>query len=285
MTLAEDVRTARADADAPHAPLWRAETNRGAVTLFGSLHVMPRDTPWGNVSALIRAIIEADAIVFESVDAASWLNGIRAIPAVTGSPQTNVLHLLQEPDRSAFLALADQLGLQERQWRTLKPFMVAAYLRSAYQQQKFGLDSQFGVETLLKAGVAKGKKWLGLEDPLTVTRARSEVPVAEQARDLVETMRTLDAAAQHQLQVTEAWRRSDMVELNRLLSLEANAFKADGLYRSMVLEREQAWAERLRRYADQYRNLVVVVGIGHLVYEDGFLNRCRRVGLSFERLP
>ncbi len=262
--------------------LWRLRDGAGTVYLAGSLHQLRRDRAalppsygqaYGEAERLVMEL-DMDAISPDSL--AGELMG-RAI-----DPQGRSLRdtLTAASWRALQPRLAD-LGLPEAAIDHFEPWAVALLLASTeFLQRGYSPDS--GVEGQLQARAAADRKPIdGLETPAQQLELLDGLPRADQLELVEVTLKELDGLGPRLDALEGAWRAGDLSRLDALLLGDYR--QRPDLYQRLVVRRNAAWVARVKEFLRRPDDTLVVVGLMHLLGEQGLIALLRKQGLKPER--
>ncbi len=262
--------------------LWRVRDGAGTVFIAGSLHQLRRDRAalppsYGQAyGEAERLVMELDMDAISPADLAGELLG-RAI-----DPQGRSLRDGLPP--ASWRALQPRLaglGLPEAAIDRFEPWAVALLLASAeFLQRGYSPDS--GVEGQLQARAAADRKPIdGLETPAQQLELFDGLPRADQLDLLQATLKELDTVGPRLDALEGAWLAGDLSRLDALLLGDYR--QHSDLYQRLVVRRNQAWVAPVRELLRRPDDTLVVVGLMHLLGEQGLIALLRTQGLKPER--
>ena len=89
----------------------------------------------------------------------------------------------------------------------------------------------------------------------------------------------------------EAWKKGNLTELEQLLSTtDYQSLNSDELElvnnyeRKLITERNYNMANTLTKYIDEGKNVFCIVGLGHVIGEDGIISLMKKDGYTIEKL-
>jgi uncharacterized protein YbaP (TraB family) len=250
-------------------PLWEIRGPGARVWLLGSVHFLKAsDHPLPQ--NLDRTLAAADAVYLEldldgiDTDAAATLATLATDPR--GRDLATLL------GRSAWRKAtreAQALGIDLAALQPYEPWYAALAITQLRLAQ-LGFDGQHGVEAYVAAGaVAAGKEIHGLETMAGQLASLDGLPLPVQRRFLAAT---LDEAAGMDDGIDAligAWRRGDEAFLAR--ELLAGVAAEPEVYRRVVVDRNLRFLAAIRELARGPGDSLVVVGVLHLVGDDGII--------------
>jgi uncharacterized protein YbaP (TraB family) len=262
--------------------LWRVRDGAGTVFIAGSLHQLRRDRAalppsYGQAyGEAERLVMELDMDAISPADLAGELLG-RAI-----DPQGRSLRDGLPP--ASWRALQPRLaglGLPEAAIDRFEPWAVALLLASAeFLQRGYSPDS--GVEGQLQARAAAERKPIdGLETPAQQLELFDGLSRADQLDLLAVTLKELDTVGPRLDALEGAWRAGDLSRLDALLLGDYR--QRPDLHQRLVVRRNTAWVAPVRELLRRPDDTLVVVGLMHLLGEQGLIALLRNQGLQPER--
>ncbi len=262
-------------------PFWIVRDADSEVLLFGSVHVLRPDLDW-RPGELDAALAKADDLWFElPIDAASEARTAQLAATRGLMADGRTLTSLLSPQGAQRLAKASEtLGVSLAVMDQLEPWFAEVLLAGA-QFRKAGADASGGVEKILSARAPASAQRKAFETPDEQIAIFDSAPLTEQAASLERSLIELDANPDAYEALVADWMAGDLAGIDEQ-ALEPLREAAPGLYARLVSDRNTRWLATLRtRLAGQGRT-VVVVGVGHLVGEDGLPARLRALGYSVE---
>jgi len=163
----------------------------------------------------------------------------------------------------------------------MKPAVISTNLMSMVMMERFP-DKDFtapGIDQIMQdRAKGLGKPVAGLEDVEFQMNLLFGYPVAEQKKDLMESVRNDgDDVVTQTLRVTDAYMARDLDAVEEIMTDPKimPAQKAD----SMIYGRNASWAKILATEMGEHP-LMVVVGAGHLPTEKGLIALLRQAGYT-----
>ncbi|UCF85389.1 MAG: TraB/GumN family protein [Desulfobacteraceae bacterium] len=173
-------------------------------------------------------------------------------------------------------------GIPVRLLNRFKPPMVVLTLL-ALELQRLGVD-QTGVDIYFhNKATNEGKKvkWLEsvkeqMEFVLSMGKGNENDFIEQSIRDLKKTKEITN-------ELIVAWKQGND---DKLYSLFVSQMKDDypDLYKTMLVERNRQWLPKIERYVQDSQKELVLIGVGHLVGEEGIIQYLRRQGYRINKL-
>ena len=262
-------------------PVWTVRDADSELVIFGSVHVLPPGLEW-RPAELDAALAKADDLWFElPIDPASEAKVAQLAAANGMLPQGQSLSALLSPEGRARLATAvADLGVSMAVLDRLEPWFAEVVLAGA-QFQKAGADASTGVEKTLSASAPDSAQRRAFESPEEQIAIFDAAPLAQQIASLEQSLVELNENPKAYDELIAHWMAGDLRALDEDV-LGPLRTAAPGLYARLVTERNERWLETLKTRLDGSGRTVVVVGVGHLVGQDGLPARLRALGYSVE---
>lgn len=264
----------------PRPAMWVVADEDTRIYLFGTVHLLPRDTVW-RTPRFDRAFADADTLVLEvdmPADPASHAARYRALAAAPGLPP--LLDRVPPARRGALARLIEDGGLRPAQLDGLKTWAAALAIGSTLYRDG-GLSSAAGVESVLRRE-ATAKRVVGLET-LEQQLGFFDALAEGAQRDLLLGMVDEAAGAPTQFaDMVAAWTSGD------LATLAATYEQAEGLSPevadALLARRNAAWSDWVRERLDVPGTVMVAVGAGHLAGDGSVIDRLGEMGLTVRRV-
>lgn len=262
---------------APLAPtMWTVTKGNSTVTLFGTIHMLPRNTDWFRPH-VVRAIDNADMLILETLPPESEAALL---------PLQNKLARLTTP-RQVITRVPDK-------WRPRLAEAIKDLNPAALDwYQSWYITLAISVNEMRKSGFEAG---IGAEAVLAERARMYKIPIKglETAEQQLIYFAALSEADQQQLLISALERSADDEELpNRLvnkwltgdiaaLATELNEeFSRTPMLQKMLLEdRNQRWAAEIAKLMKKPGKIFVAVGAGHFAGKGNLLEHMATYGLE-----
>jgi uncharacterized protein YbaP (TraB family) len=255
--------------------------DKAELLLLGSIHVLRReDYPLPPIVDALYA--EADSIVMEleldAIDPVGLQTGLMGAALFTDGRR---LSTVLDPDLYARAEReADNLGVPLETLEPFEPWFVAITL-SSLGIVKLGYQAEIGLEQYLVSKASKdGKDVLGLESLEEQIAVFDSLSAGDQESLLAQALDEIAVSPETMTQLSEQWRAGQLDEMAEQLLDDFSPFP--GLYESLVVNRNRAWAKRLAAMARSDSELLVVVGALHLVGRDNLVQLLEAEGFAIE---
>lgn len=274
----------QAPATDPGTPttLWAAESDSMTLYLLGSVHIL-RDTDFPLDSRFDQAFDDAELVLFEvPIDSladaavAARMFEMAMLPKGKTLDQVVSIETFRRAEASAL-----ELGLDPEAMRSMRPTMVAIMLGMLDLQasgvSESGVDSYFH-ERATEKGVPIDY-FETVDEQLDLL---FDVDPEFEAQFLELTLDQIDSTDVYFDEMVDAWKHGDAETLDRMLN-EATE-RMPELFQRLVTRRNHAWMERLANWLERDRDLLIVVGAGHLVGEEGLVRLLEQQGFRIRQL-
>jgi uncharacterized protein YbaP (TraB family) len=262
-------------------PMWRVTGPRGSAVLFGSIHLLPAGLAW-RTAALTKALAGADELWFEiPIGGDDDARTARSLLEKGELPKGDSLAAHLPP---ALLRRLDgdaaALGLPPEALTHMRPWLADATLSIAADARSGALLSE-GVERQIDAWTPPSAKRRALETAADQVAVLAGGSLQEQIDLLGVTLDEIEAKPDRYPILVDAWSRGDLATLRKeaLDPLEAASPRA---YRALITDRNWRWLREIDHRLRQGGDIVIVVGVGHLIGPDGLPPLLRADGLKVE---
>ncbi|MFO7785370.1 MAG: TraB/GumN family protein [Desulfatiglandales bacterium] len=262
--------------------LWSVDAGEGRVTLMGSIHTLrPEDYPLP--SAYERAYNDATVIVFETDISRMNDQAIQERLLSLGLyPEGETLrdHLSSDAYDALATVLRDR-GLSPEQFARFKPWFCAFSL-TLLELQRLGFSPLHGLDMhfFTRAG-QDGKEMFHLESAETQIEHVASLGHSEQESFLLQSLQDLEVLASKAAGMTEAWRNGDAGGLDDIIQMGFKGFPE--IYDRLITRRNRDWLPRVEDLIKGGRNVLVIVGAGHLVGDDSLVRMLEDRGYRLEQ--
>ena len=273
---------ARVFAETAKTPLWRATKGGEVISLFGAPHATPPAPLW-RTRAFDEAFLGARTLFVETLNRKTFGATWTALGAMRSRRGQRPVDLLEDEPKRVFVSLARSYGLDRSTFWSLKPVFAARYIQSG-QLQRAGhaaLFSPFGELTAMDARRQLPTRLQELESGLAPTLILAEADFAAQMRDLEYVLSDPTQVPQRAADLHRAWIGGDFAAMAPLCQREVDTFMALGVSQAMMQGRQCAWLEKIT-VAAKDGPVAVLVGLTHLVAEEGLVRELEALGYSVQ---
>lgn len=264
---------------AAEPPVWVVRDADSEMLLFGSVHVLPPGLDW-RPDGLAEALARADDVWFELPPGPAAEQEVARLAAAHGvlPPDRSLFNLLPPADAERLMSVAAGLGVPPANLARLEPWLAEVALAGA-AYQRAGANADSGVEKAVHRMAPPETPRLAFETPAEQIGFFDQTPLDEQVASLRQTVRELEEDPEAFAKLLRAWMAGDVEALDRE-ALGPLREASPGVFRRLVTQRNAAWTGPLDARLKGRGRTVVVVGVGHLVGDDGLPARLRALGYS-----
>lgn len=270
--------------DAGHPiSMWQIEGSSNRIYLLGSVHVL-REQDHPIPMAIEEAYQDAEILIME-VDIDD-LDPIEMAGLVSELGVINDGGSLREYMGAALYTeaaeYASQLNIPIAMLGKTEPWLAAITVEQM-MLLRIGFKPQYGIEFHLSAKAGEDKKEiLGFETAREQLEFLDGLSLPAQRSLLMQTFReSLDIEQDLDLLIN-AWRHGDIGFFEETILAEMQKYPE--LYRTLVVDRNQAWVDRIKNLITKKDDYLVVVGALHLVGDDGVPALLSEIGISANQL-
>jgi uncharacterized protein len=251
--------------------------------LYGTVHVRPRDTDWGDQDVR-DALASADEIWTEIEISPQADQRTQALAMQLGTaPADRPLSSWLTPEENERLnTLTQRLAIPRAYLETMQPWLAGLTL-SLVPIMRAGYDPASGVDRAIDAyGDANGKTMRAFETAEQQMGFFSSLDEETQRAFLREAIDEAEQGPAMIAEMTRAWERGDLDSLERVVVDDTREQYPD-VYEALFVRRNNAWMDVLVRELEGSGVDFVAVGAGHLLGEDGLVEQLRARGYTVER--
>lgn len=261
--------------------LWTVSAGGNTVYLLGSLHLLtqedyPLDERFDQAYERVETVVfETDLDAFES-------------PEVLNLTRDRVMYddgrtLDKTLPADLYAALAEhcgRIGLSVDQFKSFKPWFVSMTLTTLHIML-MGYNPALGVDQHFYDRAKTDGKTLGaLEAPEYQIGLLTSFSDLDQEALLRETLLELEQLDAIMADIHAAWASGDLEAID-LLNQSMREFPT--IYRTLFIDRNIAWVEKISSYLGHDEDVLVIVGAAHMAGIDGLIALLRIQGYEVGR--
>jgi len=264
--------------------LWRAKGPNATIYLFGTVHVLRKGMAWKS-PAIANALAASQELWLEVPDPDN-VQAVQPLIAQLGADPQHPLSTKLSPDALAHLdTVAKSIGMREGEQglEPMRPWLAAVALEDALIVRA-GYDPKSGVEPLLlHEAQAAGKPVHGFETLDQQMHFFANMSPRMELDLLENTLEDFDQGAGKLDALVDAWAKGDDAAITRATVDELrNPFPE--LYRTIVVERNDAWADSIVQMLKGTGVKFIAVGAAHLAGPDSVQAALKQRGVAVERI-
>lgn len=257
--------------------LWSIQKESHKLYLLGSIHVLKSDA-YPLAAKIENAYSSSQKVVFET-DINAMLD-----PAVAQKMMQLALYpegqtLTQQLRRETLNKLKakmTELGLPMQQFSRFKPWFIALTL-AQLELQRMGFNPAYGVDMHFFGRTKSDQKEAGFLEPIDFQlNLLAKMNASDQDALLVQTLEEMDVITELAADMLAYWKSGDAGNLYHLLnkSFEGHPDLRDKL----LIQRNKRWVSGIEALLKENKNVLVIVGAGHLVGPDSLVDLLRKKG-------
>ncbi len=262
--------------------LWSIQKDSHKIFMLGSIHVLKSDA-YPLAAAIEKAYSSSQKVVFET-DMNAMLD-----PAVAQKmlqlalyPEGQSLNQqLRTETLNKLKAKMSELGLPMQQFSRFKPWFIALTL-SQRELQRMGFNPMLGIDMHFFGRAKNDQKQLGYLEPIDFQlNLLGKMNATDQDALLAQTLEEMDVIAELAADMLEFWKSGDAQNLYELLN---KSFEdREGLRDKLLIQRNRRWVSGIEALLQENKNILVIVGAGHLVGPESVIDLLRENGHSVKQ--
>lgn len=263
--------------------LWKVADDDTTIYLFGTIHLLPKETRWRS-DAFDKVAAGSDTLVVETVideaNPAATVGELMKLAVSPGLPP--LVERVPADKRDAFVTAVAKSGIPAQIYDRLETWAVAFMLLSV-QFQGLGLDSASGVENVLKKQFKEGGKPIDQLETNAEQLGFFDRLSEETQRNFLVSVLDDPAAMKDQFGgMLDAWARGDVKAIGD--SFNRDLAKAPELKDALLVKRNANWAKWVKGRLDQPGTVLVAVGAGHLAGDQSVQTMLEKQGVKVTRV-
>ncbi len=260
--------------------LWVAKNGLATVYLFGTVHILPRDTVWMN--ATITDALKASTELWTEADVSNLSGAVNAIRHYGLSADQDTASLLPPSYRDRFRAQIAQAGSTAVLFAHARPWLAEILLTTA-AMQKAGPMSLGAEATLLGFAHDHHMATPTFETVDGQFALLADMPQDAQIASLEEQIDEFDQAGTVFNGMIKAWQSGDQKGLDSLINQQMRA-RSEQVWTELILRRNERFAQKIADRLQGQGTAFVAVGAAHMCGSDGVPALLKSYGFSVTRL-
>jgi len=262
--------------------LWVIKDADSTLYLFGTVHVLKPETPWGT-ARVDEAFASADEYWFEIADLANQDGVMPLIQAKGVSPDRPLSSLLTAEEMADLDAAARTVGATAAQLDPLRPWLASLQLALASIAKAGYVPANGGDQILHARAAATGKPIRGFETASQQIGFIADMSEDAQLAMLRSGLKEFDQADAVLGRMVTAWSTGDVDGLDVLIGQEMKA-ESPEMYAVMLTGRNDNWADQIQTLLAGSGTAFISVGAGHLAGEDSLQAKLAQRGVAATRV-
>ena len=265
------------------AMIWIAEGDTNRVYLLGSIHVL-RETDHPLPGAVEVVYDDAERLVMEidmdDIDPLAALQVLMSRGVLEGDM---TLQDIMGPEAYAQArASAAEINIPMELLDKTKPWLAAVTVQEMIMM-RVGFKAEHGIEMYLTSkATADGKPITGLETVEQQLGFLDSLPTETQISWLLQSIAEAQNLETLVDEMVVAWRSGDVKFLEEKLLFEMDAYPE--LRDAILVDRNKSWVEPIMALLDDSDDYLIVVGVAHLVGDNGVPDLLSKQGVRIKQL-
>ncbi len=263
--------------------MWQINGASNRIYLLGSVHVL-RQQDHPIPTAIEKAYQDAEILIMEidvddldPIEMAGMVNELGVIK--DGSTLQEIMGPSLYEEAADY---ASQLDIPFLMLAQTEPWLAAITIEQM-MLLRIGFNPEYGIEFHLSAKAGEdSKEILGLESVREQLEFLDKLSLSAQRSLLIQTLRESLNIEENLDLLIDAWRHGDIDFLEENLLAEMQRYPE--LYRTLVVDRNEAWVEQIRNLIGEQDDYLIVVGTLHLVGDDGVPALLSEIGITTNQL-
>jgi uncharacterized protein YbaP (TraB family) len=263
--------------------MWQITGASNRIYLLGSVHVL-RQQDHPIPTAIEKAYEDAEILIMEvDVDDLDPMEMAGMVNELGVIKDGGTLQEIMGPSLYDEAAdYASQLDIPFLMLAQTEPWLAAITIEQM-MLLRIGFNPEYGIEFHLSAKAGEdSKEILGLESVREQLEFLDKLSLSAQRELLIQTLRESLNIEENLDLLINAWRHGDIDFLEENLLVEMQRYPE--LYRTLVVDRNEAWVERIRNLIGEQDDYLIVVGTLHLVGNDGVPALLSEIGITTDQL-
>lgn len=263
--------------------VWKVQKDNETIYIGGTIHLL-RQSDYPLPKEYDVAYTKSNSIYFE-VNMHNISDEVIQQKFVSAMRLTNNKKLSQTLSETTYKKLemyATLYGLNLQGFENFKAVMVLYTLTFA-EFEKMGLLSK-GVDDYFEKKTVRDEKKIGALETLD-EQVNYLATLADGNEDnfVIQSLIDLEKTQYYYKQMIQAWRNGDTETLDELLVKDIQK-DYPKLYETIIVQRNHNWMPKIKAMFNNDKTEFVLVGLGHLIGEDGVLELLKKDGFTVEQI-
>jgi uncharacterized protein YbaP (TraB family) len=262
--------------------LWSIQSQSNTFYLLGSLHVLRQDA-YPLAAAIAKAYADCRKIVFETDIAAMQEPAMQAKMLQLGLyPQgQNLLPNLDGHTRQLLARKMTELGLPLEQFVRFKPWFLALTLTTV-ELQRMGFNPIYGLDLHFFNKARTDAKEIGFLEPVELQlNLLGNMVKKDQNAFLNQTLKDLEVVNELAADLVKFWKAGNADGLHQLLFKSFKDYPA--IHDRLLIQRNKKWVKEIEGLMRENKNVLFVVGAGHLVGPESVVDLLKHRGYKVKQ--
>ena len=268
----------------PKHCLWLVKTPQNKnIYLLGSLHVL-RSEAYPLAETITEAYRQSQKVVFETdlaalADPATQNNMITM--GLYPEGQTLFQNISSEMQRALKKKMTN-LEMPLEHFARFKPWFMAVSL-ALMELQRLGFSIEYGIDVHFYGKATIDNKEIGFLEPVDFQfELLGKMNAQDQSAFLGQTLKDLDIAAQMADDMLKYWKKGDADKLYALLFKSFEDYPQ--IENRLIGQRNLKWVKKIEEMMVEDKNIIVIVGAGHLIGPGSVVALLKQKGYRVKQL-
>lgn len=268
----------------PKSFLWKIQSKTSTVYVLGSLHLAKKEI-YPLSQKIENAFDQSDFLVVEANVNDIKKIDIQKLMESAFYPANDALEKHVSPETFEWVKKETEgLGIPLELLDKQKPWFLAMTLVSL-ESIKLGLDPNLGIDKYFLSKAEGKKKILELESLDYQISLLSGFSEKDQELFLIYTLKDLNVMEQEVGRLIQAWVSGDAQAMESLLTRSVSEDKRlSAILEKLIFERNRRMVAKIEDFLRTKETYFVIVGVGHLVGNQGILKLLGGKGYLIEQL-
>jgi len=262
--------------------LWTVNSQSNKIYLLGSLHLL-KPNAYPLAAAVEKAYADSRVIIFETDIAALQTPGVQAKLLELGiyPAEQNLLQNLDGNTRQQLEKKMSEIGLPLEQFSRFKPWFVALTL-TTLELQRMGYNPNYGIDVYFFNKASADGKEIGFLEPAEFQiNLLGNMVEQDQYDFLSQTLNDLEVVNELAGDLVKSWKDGDADKLHELLSKSFKDYPH--LHDRLLIQRNKNWVQQIEGAMRKNKNVLFVVGAGHLVGPESVVDLLKKKGYQVKQ--
>jgi len=267
----------------PRPALWQVSDHDTTVYLFGTIHLLPKDSQW-RTPALDQAIASSQGLILETIiDEKNPLELAGVMASIGFAEGLPPLAERVDPAKRPMLEAAiAKTGMPRAAFDRMETW-AAAFSLLGLQFKDLGLEGSEGVETVLRTTFQRAGKPVGQLETNREQLGFFDVLPEKAQRALLEgSIESPGDMRQHFQAMLNSWLRGDVDAIAKSFNEDLSA--SPELMDALIRRRNANWSQWIEKRMAEPGTVMVAVGAGHLAGGDSVQDYLTKRGLMVRRV-
>lgn len=259
--------------------LWKIESEKNTVYLLGSIHVL-RKANYPLKKPIEDAFDDVRRVVFEiHLDSAEMMSTqMMILSKGMFDDDMNLQNSIDSTTYDRMRMKFEDFGISLGQMNRFKPWFAALTL-TTLTMQKLGFDPMYGIDRyFFQKAKQTGKKISALETVGDQIQLLDELSKMNPKDLILQTLTELDFLGKEIDALVASWESGDTRNLENMVLRSFREYPE--IYCKFIFQRNMEWLPKIQYFFTLEENVLVIVGAGHLLGEEGLISSLRQEGYT-----